>query len=74
MANAAAWGFDLMLVGHTHRGQIFPFQLIVKRFFALTHGTHRFDQMTLHISTGTGTWGPILRLGSHNEITRIVFA
>ena len=62
-----------MLVGHTHKGQIFPFQLVVKRFFQLTHGTHRFDEMTLHISSGTGTWGPIMRLGSSNEITHLVF-
>ena len=74
MLHAAEWGFDLMLSGHTHRGQVFPFQLVVKRFFKLTHGTHHFNQMTLHISSGTGTWGPILRLGSRNEITRLVFA
>lgn len=73
MWQAAAWGFDLMLSGHTHRGQLFPFQWVVRRFFTLTHGTHRFNQMTLHISTGTGTWGPILRLGSRNEITQVVF-
>ena len=71
---ATSWGFDLMLVGHTHRGQIFPFRFVVKRFFDLTHGTHRFDQMLLNVSMGTGTWGPVLRLGSRNEITRVVFA
>ena len=74
MEQASDWGFDLMLVGHTHRGQIFPFHVIVKRFFRLIHGTHRFGGMTLHISSGTGTWGPILRFGSRNEITRVVFA
>ena len=74
MEQASDWGIDLMLVGHTHRGQIFPFHFIVRRFFRLIHGTHRFGRMTLHISSGTGTWGPILRLGSRNEITRVVFA
>lgn len=74
MEQAAAWGFDLMLAGHTHRGQLFPFEWVVKRFFALTHGTHLFGNMTLHISMGTGTWGPSLRLGSRNEITHLVFA
>lgn len=74
MEHASEWGFDLMLVGHTHRGQIFPFHFIVRRFFRLIHGTHRFGRMTLHISSGTGTWGPILRFGSRNEITRVVFA
>ena len=74
MEHASDWGFDLMLVGHTHRGQIFPFHLIVRRFFRFIHGTHRIGRMTLHISSGTGTWGPILRFGSRNEITRVVFA
>ena len=70
---AAAWGFDLMLSGHTHRGQIFPFSAVVRRYFRLIHGTHHIDNMTLHISMGTGTWGPILRLGSQSEVTQIVF-
>lgn len=73
MEHASNWGFDLMLAGHTHRGQIFPFHLVVRRFFRLIHGTHRIGSMTLHISSGTGTWGPILRFGSRNEITRVVF-
>ena len=73
LESASQWGFDLMLVGHTHRGQIFPFRFIVRRFFKLTHGTHKIGEMTLHISSGTGTWGPILRLGSRNEITHVVF-
>lgn len=74
MEHASKWGFDLMLVGHTHRGQIFPFHFIVRRFFRRIYGTHHFGRMTLHISSGTGTWGPLLRLGSRNEITRVVFA
>ena len=73
LEEAADWGFDLMLSGHTHRGQIFPFIAVVKRFFKLTHGTHQIGDMTLHISMGTGTWGPILRLGSRSEITHIRF-
>lgn len=70
---ALDWGFQLMLVGHTHKGQLFPFRLVVRRFFQKTHGTHRFKDMILHISTGTGTWGPTMRLGSSNEITHLVF-
>lgn len=74
MHEASDWGADLMLVGHTHRGQIFPFHFVVNRFFEYSYGTYQFDRMTLHVSSGTGTWGPILRLGSRNEITHVVFA
>jgi predicted MPP superfamily phosphohydrolase len=66
---AAAWGVDLMLTGHTHRGQIMPFHLLVKRFFPRLYRDYSVDGMTLYVSPGTGTWGPVLRLGSRCEIT-----
>ena len=71
--DASSWGFHLMLSGHTHRGQIFPFNFLVNRFFKYTHGDHEIDGMHLHVSTGTGTWGPQMRLGSRNEVTQLVF-
>lgn len=70
---AVAWGVDLMLSGHTHHGQIFPFGLIVKRTYNPYRGQHQFGQMTLYISPGTGTTGPLLRLGTQNEITLLQF-
>ena len=70
---AASWGIDLMVSGHTHHGQIFPFGWIVKTEFDPYRGTHKIGSMTLHISAGTGTTGPLLRLGSRNEITEFVF-
>lgn len=66
-------GIDLMVTGHTHHGQVFPFNLMVRRLFRYTRGTHAIGGMTLHVSTGTGTWGPTLRMGSNNEITQFVF-
>lgn len=68
-AAAAAWGTDLMLTGHTHRGQIFPFNLLVKRVFPKLYRSYEVDGMTLYVSPGTGTWGPVMRLGSKCEIT-----
>ena len=70
---AAKWGVNLMMCGHTHHGQVFPFHLIVKRFFKIFRGTHDIDGMTLHIGPGTGTWGPRLRLGTRNEIAHVAF-
>lgn len=67
--DAARWGAHLMLCGHTHNGQIVPFNFIVKRVFPRIAGRYEIDGMTLYVSPGTGTWGPILRLGSRSEIT-----
>ncbi len=67
--DAAAWGAHLMLCGHTHNGQIVPFNLLVRRFFPRIIGLHRVGDMQLYVSPGTGVWGPVLRLGSHSEIT-----
>lgn len=70
---AAKAGVRLMLSGHTHQGQIVPFNFLVGRAFTRWRGLHRLDGTTLYVSPGTGTWGPVLRLGSRNEITRFVF-
>ena len=66
---AARAGVDLMLCGHTHNGQIVPFNWMVKRFFPFIAGRFDIGDMALYVSPGTGTWGPTLRLGSVNEIT-----
>lgn len=66
---AASWGADLMLTGHTHRGQIFPFNFLVKKVFPRLYQSYQVDNMRLYVSPGTGTWGPVMRLGSKCEIT-----
>ena len=68
---AAAWGAHLMLCGHTHNGQIVPFNFLVRRVFPRIRGSYLIELMTLYVSTGTGTWGPVLRLGSRGEITHL---
>ncbi len=70
-ADAAEWGADLMLCGHTHNGQIVPFNHLVRRVFPRICGLYRVGDMHLYVSPGTGTWGPILRLGSRCEISMI---
>jgi predicted MPP superfamily phosphohydrolase len=66
---AAAAGVDLMLSGHTHNGQIVPFNLLVNRVFEKAAGLFRHDDTHLYVSAGTGTWGPTMRLGTRSEIT-----
>ena len=62
---------DLMLTGHTHRGQIMPFNFLVKRVFPQYYRSYLQNYTRLYVSPGTGTWGPTLRLGSKCEITLI---
>ena len=66
---AASAGFDLQLSGHTHGGQFFPWNYVVKLFHPFTTGLHRLDRLWIYISRGTGYWGPPKRLGAPSEIT-----
>jgi predicted MPP superfamily phosphohydrolase len=68
---AAAAGVDLMLSGHTHNGQIWPFNYITKFTYPLTAGRYEVDGMTVIVCRGTGTWGSRMRLWSPGEILRI---
>ncbi len=66
---AAAAGVDLMISGHTHNGQIVPFNLVVRRVFEQSVGLFKEGMTHLYVSPGTGTWGPVMRLGSRGEVT-----
>ncbi|BDV44141.1 serine/threonine phosphatase [Geotalea uraniireducens] len=64
--------FDLMLSGHVHGGQLFPFGLVVRLSYPLMNGVHRLaNGALLAVSRGTGTWGPPLRFLAPPEITII---
>ena len=62
---------DLMLAGHTHNGQIFPFNLFVKIKFKYSFGLYRNKNSYLYVSSGSGCWGPRMRLGTSNEIVNV---
>ena len=62
--------FDLQLSGHTHGGQIFPFNLLVKIFYHTPFGLSKTGPTSwLYVSKGSGTWGPPLRVLAEPEIT-----
>ena len=64
--------FDLMLSGHTHAGQIFPFGIFVRMAFKYCSGSYTFKNGSiLHVNRGTGTWGPPVRFAATSEITLI---
>ena len=52
-----------MLCGHTHNGQIVPFNRLVKRYFPSIAGRYEAGATVLYVSPGTCTWGPMMRLG-----------
>ena len=69
LAAAAAAGVDLMISGHTHNGQIVPFNFVVGRVFEQMVGLFSEGLTQMYVSPGTGTWGPVMRLGSRGEVT-----
>ncbi|MBN1796494.1 MAG: metallophosphoesterase, partial [Sedimentisphaerales bacterium] len=62
---------NLALCGHTHAGQIFPFNFIVGLFYKPVSGLHKYENSWLYVTSGTGTWGPRMRLGSRSEIVLV---
>ena len=61
----------LILSGHTHNGQIFPFNFIVKLKFKFIYGLYNKGYTNLYVSSGVACWGPKIRLGSKNEIVHL---
>ena len=70
---AADAGFHIQLSGHTHGGQFWPWNLLVKLQQPFVAGLHKLRSMWVYTSRGTGYWGPPLRLGAPSEITRLRF-
>ena len=64
-------GFDLMLSGHTHGGQFFPWNYMVALDQPYVAGLFKHDKTFVYVSKGTGYWGPPVRLGARSEITVI---
>lgn len=68
---AARAGAGLMISGHTHGGQIWPFGYLVARRYPLLAGLYYVDSMPVIVTRGAGTWGPRMRLFKRGEILHI---
>lgn len=67
-------GISLQISGHTHVGQTFPINLITRLVYkGFDYGLHTFGNMGIYTSSGVGTWGPPLRVGTSAEIVVIKF-
>ena len=65
-------GVDLVLSGHTHGGQLYPFRLLVSIVQPYIAGLYRHSKDTqIYVNKGTGFWGPPMRLGTSCEISNI---
>ncbi|MEI7498873.1 MAG: metallophosphoesterase [Bacteroidota bacterium] len=64
-------GVDLQLSGHTHYGQLWPFNYITNVVYELSYGYMQIGQTHFYVSSGFGTWGPPVRLGNRPEIVQI---
>jgi predicted MPP superfamily phosphohydrolase len=74
LAVAAEEGISLQLSGHTHRGQFLPWTWVAARMYGpYVYGLHRIGESLIYTTSGVGTWGPPMRVGSHAEIVLIQF-
>ena len=72
IAQTKATGVRLELSGHTHRGQLFPFEFITRRVYGkYDHGLNVEDGYAIYTSVGAGTWGPRMRTSARAEIAII---
>ena len=65
---------DLILSGHTHRGQIFPANLVTRAIYTVDYGHYRKTAGSPHVivTSGAGTWSMPMRIGTNNEIVSIL--
>jgi len=71
LEEAEANGVDLQLSGHTHHGQLWPFNFITKKVYELSWGYKKKGNTHYYVSCGVGTWGPPIRTGNRPEIINI---
>ena len=68
---AAAAGVDLLLSGHTHKGQVFPGNLVTRRMYLVDYGYHQEQDTHIVVTSGAGVWGPPVRVGTNSEVVII---
>ncbi|MCB2295860.1 metallophosphoesterase [Clostridium algoriphilum] len=71
LGDAEMQGINLQVSGHTHRGQLFPANIVTSLIFELDYGYLEKNNSKYIVSSGYGTWGPPIRLGSRSEIVEI---
>lgn len=68
LQEAADTKVDLHLSGHTHNGQLWPFNYLIQEIFELSWGYLKKGDTNFYVSSGFGTWGPTVRTGNRPEV------
>ncbi len=68
LAEVASHNIDLQVSGHTHHGQMWPFNYITKAVYEISRGYGKINNTHFYVSSGYGTWGPPIRTNSRSEI------
>lgn len=63
--------YHLQLSGHTHGGQFFPWNWVVKKMYPISSGLGKVSNLWVYVSSGSGYWGPPIRLGTLGEVTEL---
>lgn len=71
LTKAGQKGVDVFLAGHTHRGQLFPGNIITHLMFENDYGYKKINDIHTFVTSGFGFWGPPFRLGSQSEVFEI---
>lgn len=71
LSEASAQGIDLQVSGHTHHGQLWPFNFITGLIYEVSRGLKQVGSAAVYVSCGYGTWGPPVRVGMKPEVVHI---
>jgi len=71
LSDAQKNNIDLQISGHTHNGQIFPLNYLVKKMFPLAYGYKKEGNTHFYVTSGLGLWAAPIRIGTRSEIVRI---
>lgn len=66
--DAEAHGVDIQVSGHTHQGQMWPASVVTSLMFVEDYGVRRLGETWYVVSSGAGTWGPMMRIGTKSEV------
>lgn len=68
ISESVAMGADLHISGHTHAGQVWPMRFFTSRIFDVDYGFCKMEDTHVVVTSGFGTWGPRMRIGSQSEV------
>jgi hypothetical protein len=72
LAENDALGIDVQFSGHTHGGQLWPGNLLVRRMYEQATGWKRWEHAFVYVSSGLSLWGPPFRIGTSSDMAVLV--